>query len=294
MRRISAATPTQPLSRSSRTPTYASPMKSAATVRRSTSIQRSFVMGGRQLFPGGHAEAKGRRPTMEDACASCGEFAGPRTQYYGLFDGHGGKEVALYCAEHLHHLIAREMGRGFGVPEAIRASIRAVNADVLKKWDFAGTTAAIVVIARDTIYAANVGDSRVVMVENGIARRLTFDHKATVASEKRLIVARGGRVFMGRVNGILMVSRAIGDAEIAKFITCDPYQTTTNMRSNQRLIIACDGVWDVMTDQDAADIMARSEDPKDAARAIKAEALRRGTMDNVSVMCVDLKYKDSF
>ena len=101
MRRISAATPTQPLSRSSRTPAYASPMKSAATVRRSTSIPRSFVMGGRQLFPGGHAEAKGRRPTMEDACASCGEFAGPRTQYYGLFDGHGGKEVALTRTEYM-------------------------------------------------------------------------------------------------------------------------------------------------------------------------------------------------
>lgn len=229
---------------------------------------------------------------MEDACASLGDFAGPRTQYYGLFDGHGGKEVALYCVDTLHKQISAAMLGGAGVPDAIRSGIRAVNGEAVKRWDLAGTTAAIVVIARDTIYSANVGDSRVILVENGRARRLSFDHKATVASEKRLIAARGGRVFMGRVNGILMVSRAIGDAELAQFITCDPYITSTPMKANQKLIIACDGVWDVMSDQEAADIFTRNADPRDAAMMIKSEALRRGTTDNVSVMCVDLRYKE--
>jgi serine/threonine protein phosphatase PrpC len=56
-----------------------------------------------------------------------------------------------------------------------------------------------------------------------------------------------------------------------------------------KLIIACDGVWDVMTDQMAADIYARCRDPIEAARVIKAEALKRGTTDNVSVMCVELR-----
>jgi serine/threonine protein phosphatase PrpC len=131
----------------------------------------------------------------------------------------------------------------------------------------------------------------VILIEGTKARRLTFDHKATVPSERRAVIARGGTVIQGRVNGILMLSRAIGDGEIARYISCEPHQEALPLADGQKLIIACDGVWDVMTDQMAADIFNRYEGPIQAARAIKAEALRRGTMDNVSVMCIDLATK---
>jgi serine/threonine protein phosphatase PrpC len=163
-----------------------------------------------------------------------------------------------------------------------------INRQVTSRWVFAGTTAAIVVIADDQIYTANVGDSRVILIESGRAKRLSVDHKATAAPERRAIVARGGRVIQGRVNGILMLSRAIGDGEIAKFITCEPFMTVTPFRDDYKLIIACDGVWDVMSDQQAADIYTRCESPVEAARLIKTEAIKRRTTDNVSVMCVDL------
>jgi serine/threonine protein phosphatase PrpC len=226
---------------------------------------------------------------MEDACASFGGFAGPDTQYYGLFDGHGGREAAVYCAEHLHRLIADNIASGLEIPIAIRTAIFEVHAQVTARWFCAGATAAIAVIANDTLYTANVGDSRVILIENGRARRMTFDHKATVASEKRAVLARGGTVVQGRVNGVLMLSRAIGDGELADVITCDPYMASAPVRPEMRIILACDGVWDVMTDQIAADIYLRCRDPVEAARVIKAEALKRGTTDNVSVMCVELR-----
>ena len=262
------------------------------TVKRAASVQKVFHMDGKQLFRGGHADARGRRPTMEDASSSHGEFAGAGTQYYGLFDGHGGREAALFCAQNLHVMIAQEIENGKDVQEAIRQSILEINRKVLAKWEFVGTTAAIAVIVDDVIYTANVGDSRVILIENGKAKRLSFDHKATNSTEKALIMARGGRVYQGRVNGILMVSRAIGDAEIARYITCEPYMTKTPLVEGMKLILACDGVWDVMSDQNAADIFLQRKDPLEAARAIKAESLRRGTMDNVSVMCVELTYKE--
>jgi serine/threonine protein phosphatase PrpC len=251
--------------------------------------QRTFFMGGTHIFPGGHADTIGRRPTMEDACASYGGFAGPGTQYYGLFDGHGGREVALYCAENLHHLIAQNIASGNPVGPAIRSAIFDIHNQVISRWEYAGATAAIVVIADNTIYTANVGDSRIILIDNGRARRLTFDHRATVASEKRAILGRGGTVFQGRVNGILMLSRAIGDGELARYITCDPYMTSTPLKEDLKLIIACDGVWDVMTDQMAADIYGRCHDPIEAARVIKTEALKKGSTDNISVMCIDLQ-----
>jgi serine/threonine protein phosphatase PrpC len=226
---------------------------------------------------------------MEDACSTWGNFAGPGTQYFGLFDGHGGKEAAWFCAENLHRMIAQRYVPGESLTSGIRDAIYDIHHQVISRWAFAGTTAAIVVIADGQIYTANVGDARIVLIDKGRAKRLSVDHRATVASEKRAVISRGGQIFQGRVNGILMLSRAIGDAEVANVITCEPFMTVTPFRDDYKLILACDGVWDVMTDQQAADIYNRCQSPAEAARLIKSEALRRRTEDNVSVICVDLK-----
>jgi serine/threonine protein phosphatase PrpC len=226
---------------------------------------------------------------MEDACVSSGNFAGPGTQYYALFDGHGGREAAHHCAENLHPLIAQRYVPGEPLQGAIKDAIYEMHRQVTSRWICAGTTAAIAIVADNQIYTANVGDSRVILIDDGRAKRMTVDHKATVPSEKRAIIARGGRILQGRVNGILMLGRAIGDAEVAKFISCEPFMTVSPLKDDMKMIIACDGVWDVMSDQQAADIFNRCRTPTEAAQAIKAEALRRRTTDNVSVICVDFK-----
>jgi serine/threonine protein phosphatase PrpC len=252
-------------------------------------MERTLYSSGSNLFVTGHADAIGPRPTMEDACVSYGNFAGAGTQYYALFDGHGGREAAQYCAENLHFMIAQRYVAGESLQPVIKEAIYEINRQVTSRWIFAGTTAAIAIIADDQIYTANVGDSRVVLIDGGRAKRMTVDHKATVPSERRAIAARGGRILQGRVNGILMLSRAIGDAEVAKFISCEPFMTVTPFRDDYKMIIACDGVWDVLTDQQAADIFNRAHSPMEAAQAIKTEALRQRTTDNVSVICVDFK-----
>lgn len=268
-------------------PVAARPMTS--TLRRDPGFSRTFVTEGIQMFTYGHAEAKGLRPTMEDSCTSCGEFAGSSSQYYGLFDGHGGNQVAMYCAANLHHGIEREIRAGTDVRAAMKSVIRATHKFAIGQWLWAGTTAALACIIDNVLYTANVGDSRVILMDTmGRARRLTVDHKATAASERRMILKRGGSVIQGRVNGILMLSRAIGDAEVARYISCEAYTTETPLTPDMKLILACDGVWDVMSDQQAADIFTRARDPKGAAESIKSEALKRGSTDNVSVICVDL------
>ncbi|OHT04060.1 hypothetical protein TRFO_28498 [Tritrichomonas foetus] len=289
--RVPLITPSTPTRTIKKVSTPARP----GTMRCSRSVQKNFYLSGKQQFPGGHADAIGRRPTMEDACVCVGEFAGPKTQFYAVYDGHGGKEAANYCAEKLHQMIATSMQnnyvRGEPLQPLIKKSILEINQNVLSRFEYAGTTAAIAIIIDNTIYTANVGDSRVVLINNGKAKRLSVDHKATAPKERRLVVKRGGSIFQGRVNGILMLSRAIGDAPVARFISADPYMTETTLEEGMKLILACDGVWDVMSDQNAADIFLHSSEPVDAARAIKTEALKRGSTDNVSVICVDLKYK---
>lgn len=250
---------------------------------------KNFISYGIQQFAVGHSDTMGRRPSMEDTCVSYGEFAGIGTQYYAIFDGHGGPEVSAYCAANLHQLIADYYNNGNSFAIATKKAIKCVNDYVVDKWPQAGSTAAIAIIDDDVLFTANVGDSRIILIHNGKAKRLSVDHKAVLPDESDAIIRRGGTIQSGRVNGILMLSRAIGDGTVAKYISSEPFMTQTILKDNARLILACDGVWDVMDDQYAADIFLQIRQPEEAAIAIKEEAMRRGTMDNVSVICVNLK-----
>jgi len=66
-------------------------------------------------------------------------------------------------------------------------------------------------ITDQEIYCANAGDSRTVLCERGQAVDLSKDHKPTYEGEKKRVIKAGGEVELGRVNGILSLSRAMGD-----------------------------------------------------------------------------------
>jgi serine/threonine protein phosphatase PrpC len=225
---------------------------------------------------------------MEDACCVIGEFAGPNTYYYGLFDGHGGTEVSLYCAKNLHTAIARLLRSQTAIDRSITDAIAEINANVSTKWPNEGSCVAIAAIQNDTVWTANVGDSRVIQVEKGVTTRLTIDHKASDPDERRKVIERGGHIVNERVNGVLMLARAVGDGNLGKAVSCEPTIRSFERKNGMWLILACDGVWDVMKDQEAADLLMQIKKPIEAAKAIRDESLRRGSTDNVSCMIVDL------
>ena len=78
----------------------------------------------------------------------------------------------------------------------------------------AGCTACVVLITKDTIYCANAGDSRAcIWTKNSKVVELSHDHKPDNEGEMKRVKAGGGFVEEGRVQGIIAVSRAIGDWE---------------------------------------------------------------------------------
>lgn len=94
------------------------------------------------------------------------------------------------------------------------------------------------------LYTANVGDARIVLCRNGKALRLSYDHKGSDENEGRRITNAGGLILNNRVNGVLAVTRALGDAYMKEFITGHPYTTETVIQPDidEFLILACDGV----------------------------------------------------
>ena len=135
--------------------------------------------------------------------------------------------------------------------------------------DAAGCTACSALITPTEIYVANAGDSRAVIgLKKGDGKyealAMSEDHKPDNEGEKKRIEEAGGFVEDNRVRGILALSRSIGDLEYKvkgenkdykkDMITADPEIKIQKIESNIAfLIIACDGIWDCLDNQQAVD-----------------------------------------
>ncbi|KAJ1638848.1 phosphatase 2C-like domain-containing protein, partial [Pavlovales sp. CCMP2436] len=155
-----------------------------------------------------------------------------------------------------------------------------------------GTTAVVLVLSGAVCHVASVGDSRLVLGRGARAVRVTADHKPRLQAEEARIVELGGFVSRGRVHGILSVSRSLGDFEFAPFVLAEPQVLSFRLTADDRcLLLASDGLWDVISDDEAVEIALRmgtgpAADPTAAGQFLVDEALRRGSRDNVSVVCV--------
>lgn len=90
-----------------------------------------------------------------------------------------------------------------------------------------------------------------------------------------------------RVNGALAMSRSMGDLSLKPWITCEPEIKTHTITSDDKfLIMASDGLWDVVSNKAAAKVAASYDDPQKAADALVALALAKKTYDNITVLVV--------
>ena len=94
------------------------------------------------------------------------------------------------------------------------------------------------------LYTANVGDARIILCRAGKALRLSYDHKGSDENEGKRIANAGGLILNNRVNGVLAVTRALGDSYMKDLVTGHPYTTETVIQAelDEFIIIACDGV----------------------------------------------------
>ncbi|KAK4754595.1 hypothetical protein SAY87_002699 [Trapa incisa] len=183
-----------------------------------------------------------------------------------------------------------------------------------------GSTAVVALVSQEKIVVSNCGDSRAVLCRNGVAVPLSSDHKPDRPDELLRIQNAGGRVIYwdgSRVMGVLAMSRAIGDNYLKPYVIPDPEVTVTDRTAEDEcLILASDGLWDVVSNETAcrvARMCLRSQKPppssatpvstdivgvapdnsdkacSDASILLTKLALARHSMDNVSVVVIDLR-----
>jgi serine/threonine protein phosphatase PrpC len=212
---------------------------------------------------------------MEDAVALVGDFAGSGSSYFAIFDGHNGPDVSKYAANNIHRVFNKNYSSDIDIPEMLFVTVAEVNEYLRAKWPEQGSTAAIAIVIKDYIYTANTGDSRIVIIDaQGGVHQVSVDH--TVSD--------------GSVQGVLALSRSLGDGTRDGH-SGEPHMTRTHRKDGMWMIIASAGVWSVLDNETAARIGARKGTTSSAANAIKDEAIKRGTRDNVSVIVVFLTPK---
>ncbi|KAH0691873.1 hypothetical protein KY285_018265 [Solanum tuberosum] len=317
----------------------------------------------------------GKRPEMEDALMAVPNFMkipikmfiGDRvidglsqslshltSHFYGVYDGHGGSQVADYCCKRVHLALVEELK--LPKHDLVDGSVRdtrqvqwekvftncflkvddevggKVNIDLCDDNintssctsepiapETVGSTAVVAVICSSHIIVANCGDSRAVLYRGKEAVALSIDHKPSREDEYARIEASGGKVIQWnghRVFGVLAMSRSIGDRYLKPWIIPEPeVMFVPRAREDECLVLASDGLWDVMTNEEACEVARRrillwhkkngtnplpergqGVDPaaQAAAEYLSSMALQKGSKDNISVIVVDLKAHRKF
>ncbi|KAL4306296.1 hypothetical protein HN51_040229 [Arachis hypogaea] len=127
----------------------------------------------------------------------------------------------------------------------------------------AGSTASTAMVLGDRILVANVGNSRVVTSRAGTAVPLSIDHKPDKSDERQRIGGRRGIHKLGsllagidsgtwRVGGVLVVSRAFGDKLLKPYVVADPEIKEEEIDGVDFIIIAGDGLWNVISNKSIA------------------------------------------
>jgi len=228
--------------------------------------------------------------------------------WLGVYDGHGGDKASQFCSDWMSSYVRNEESYPFDLGYAMKNAFTSIDEDFVATGQPDGSTAvAATLVGGRRIVCANAGDSRAIVVRrDGTVVRLSRDHKPGVPDETRRISELGGRViYWGRwrVEGLLAVSRSVGDASLKPYVTAEPEVCEYDIgKDDWFLVLSSDGVWDVMDNEEAAHVVIASSCVMEqgqlkidtnrfkwAARNLCDHAKSCGSTDNFSCVVVDLK-----
>ncbi|XP_031572190.1 integrin-linked kinase-associated serine/threonine phosphatase 2C-like [Actinia tenebrosa] len=292
------------------------------------------------------AERKGEREDMQDAHIIIDDFMSSlenppenvgRMAYYAVFDGHVGPRASQFAAQHLHLNIKSKM-----IKASVLGSDREMKKCLVDSYSLTdeqflneasketpvlkdGSTAVSVLVVDDTLYVANLGDSKALLCRLNDQGKISViplskDHSPAEYNERMRIQKAGGTVKDGRVQGILEVSRSIGDRRFKHcgVISTPDIKRCTLTDNDKFILLACDGLWKGFSvdsavkyihniiNNETAPLQQKSEkdkadvnddlkmDPASyqfqlACDSIASDAIRNGSSDNVTVMLVSIK-----
>lgn len=256
-------------------------------------------------------------------------FVAQGGRFAAVFDGHGGNGVSRFLKYNLYDCVQRHLSSNdhddkgaasvFKYVAALKGAFREMDHQVLDNDTLAyqGSTAVAVVLHENekgnrTLLSANIGDSRAVLSRQGSAVDLTRDHKPNDEREKTRIMSMGETIEWDRFAKVhrvrnLSLSRAVGDRYAKPVVSGEVEIQHYPIQDNDEFVLlASDGLWDVMSSDDAVKFVHKrmenelsrenifKEDVasyklvlrRNMAKLLAREAVKRGSGDNVCVILV--------
>ena len=252
---------------------------------------------------------------MEDKSKSIENFNNDKNQMiFEIFDGHGGDEISTYLQNNLAQIYKQNLLLNKGnIILSLKNAFRDADDEMRNQLniDGLGSTGTLVHIKWESendlvVYSANVGDSRVSLISPEHIIRLSYDHRTTDEKERKRILEAGLEIIDERINGTLMLTRIFGnyeyknineneedenDIENNKGLICEPFISKINIDlniENQFLILASDGIWDIITEEEIQQIIQKYQDTQQICSIAIKKCLRNEAWDNMSIFAIKL------
>jgi serine/threonine protein phosphatase PrpC len=224
--------------------------------------------------------------------------------YFALVaDGHGGKDAVQIAAQRILPLITQEAkdGSGAELNRACVKSFRTLHEEICASGTTAGSTLTVCCMnaSRHELHVWNVGDSLAVLVDAdghaplGMSHRLETNPDEQARLQAFGVKLRRASTAEGKEGGPLRawpgglaVTRCVGDAD-CHFVIPEPAWSTCPAPPKGGALLACtDGVWDLMSADEAAMILVQGayDSARQAARQVVHKAVRRGLIDDTTAV----------
>ncbi|KAF7132242.1 hypothetical protein RHSIM_Rhsim09G0178100 [Rhododendron simsii] len=262
---------------------------------------------------------RGKRRAMEDRYSAVVNSQGDSKQvfkydlsmfifvqlqaFFGVFDGHGGAKAAEFAANNIGRNIMKEVTRRREeeIEEAVKDGYLTTDAEFLKEGASGGACCVTALIREGDLVVSNAGDCRAVLSRGGVAEALTVDHRPCREDERDRIENTGGYVDccrgVWRIQGSLAVSRGLGDQHLKNWVVAEPETKVVRLAPEcEFLILASDGLWDKVSNQEAVDVVRHlcvgidNLEPFSACKKLVDLPVTRGSIDDISVMVIQLTH----
>lgn len=273
----------------------------------------------------GVASMQGRRGAMEDTHIAT-EFSidirgvEQKVKLFGVFDGHGTSECSEYIRDNIQKKLQENLEKYLTKADEDPGSKDTAIYNALKRTcvnlhnefnegkdvygKVPGSAANFAVVLENNLYIANIGDSRAIMCQNGMAITLSRDAKLITAPKKKFeekmtkrsedaINRRGGEVIGGRIGGIIKIGGAIGDPG---YLGINPRPNIVKMpleeikKQGGHLVIVCDGITDVAASRQIAKTVGKFKDkkPEEIGKHLVTKGYNNESLDNMTAMVIEV------